>query len=143
MTSLQTLVYVSSASTHLTTAQLEQLFLMARPKNTQAGVTGVLLYHDGNFMQCLEGPPEAVHATFRRIKGDPRHTGVTVIIDEPIEERSIGEWHMGYGPGTRSAMLAESTKKWETLIADNQGVLRASRGLTALVGFWKRVHRWS
>ncbi len=143
MTSLHTLVYVSSASTHLTTAQLEQLFLMARPKNTQAGVTGVLLYHDGNFMQCLEGPSEAVQQTFRRIKGDARHTGVTVIIDEPIEERSIGEWHMGYGQSSKSPILTESTKKWETLIADNQGVLRASRGLTALVGFWKRVHRWS
>jgi hypothetical protein len=52
----------------------------ARRRNAAAGVTGMLLYRDGNVAQTLEAPDEAVEATFRRIEQDPRHRGVILLL---------------------------------------------------------------
>jgi len=50
------LVYVSSATELFSDTQLENLLLRSRQNNSTLGITGMLLYKDGNFMQCLEGP---------------------------------------------------------------------------------------
>jgi len=55
-----------------------------------------LLYTKGSFFQVLEGEPAVVDATFDRITRDPRHDKITVIIREPIAERSFEDWSMGY-----------------------------------------------
>ena len=56
----------------------------------------MLLYIAGSFFQILEGPRHTVDALVRKIQSDPRHMRVTVIIREPIVERSFGEWTMGF-----------------------------------------------
>jgi hypothetical protein len=47
-------------------------------------------------MQVMEGPKEAVHATFKRIERDPRHYDIFVLIEEVIAARNFKEWSMGY-----------------------------------------------
>ncbi|MEM7363377.1 MAG: BLUF domain-containing protein, partial [Pseudomonadota bacterium] len=37
-----------------------------------AGVTGMLLYHEGSFLQALEGDRAVVEALYERIEEDPR-----------------------------------------------------------------------
>jgi hypothetical protein len=49
------LVYASSAARPFTTLELQAFLEQARQKNARFGVTGMLLYKDGNFMQALEG----------------------------------------------------------------------------------------
>ena len=83
------LVYVSAAVVKFTIAQLESLLARARVNNARNNITGVLLYCDGNFMQCLEGPIDAVQSTFRRIEYDPSHTGLIRLIEMPITKRSF------------------------------------------------------
>jgi hypothetical protein len=68
----------------------------ANENNTKSGITGMLLYKDGQFMQVLEGPEEAVRATFRRIDKDPRHHGVMVLLKGPVEERRFPGWSMAF-----------------------------------------------
>jgi len=65
-------------------------------RNTKTGVTGLLLYHDGNFMQLLEGDTSQVMATFDRIKKDPRHTGCITLVNEPVSERLFSDWSMAF-----------------------------------------------
>jgi hypothetical protein len=48
------LVYFSSATKECTKPELQKLLDEARKKNTKLGVTGMLLYKDGNFMQVLK-----------------------------------------------------------------------------------------
>lgn len=48
-------------------------------RNREAAITGLLLAHAGCFVQALEGPAEAVLATYGRICEDPRHTGKSVV----------------------------------------------------------------
>ena len=62
--------------------------------NKPAQVTGLLLIHQGQFLQALEGPAEAVMTIYGRILNDPRHERATVISAGPAPERRFGDWTM-------------------------------------------------
>jgi hypothetical protein len=72
------------------------LLLQSREKNTRLGLTGMLLYKDGNFIQALEGPDDAVEALYRSIERDPRHHGVLRLTRQPIQDREFAAWSMGF-----------------------------------------------
>ncbi len=93
---LEHLVYVSSAVHPCDASALEAILDSAVRHNQENGVTGMLLYKDGNFLQVLEGLPPAVTETFGRVAADPRHRDVTVIQREPVARREFGDWHMGF-----------------------------------------------
>lgn len=90
------LTYLSSAVEPMTPEQLEDLLRQSRAANHAAGLTGALLYADGSFVQTLEGPDQAVHATFARILADPRHRGLFIVLNEQVTERAFPEWTMGF-----------------------------------------------
>jgi len=90
------IVYVSSAVRPFTISELMDLLNRARPRNLACGVTGILLYHDGNFMQLLEGDEANVRATHRRIMRDPRHTGGITLVQKAVKERLFSDWSMGF-----------------------------------------------
>jgi hypothetical protein len=104
-TDLVQLVYVSTADAPFTPAQLHDLLSVARANNARVGVTGMLLYHDGNFIQALEGPRAAVAALQERIALDPRHHGMLLLYHTRIETRSFAEWSMGFVDPTRSGAV--------------------------------------
>jgi len=62
--------------------------------NRMVSVTGLLLIHDGVFMQALEGPAAAVAATYDRIALDPRHEAVTLLSEGLVEGREFRDWNM-------------------------------------------------
>jgi hypothetical protein len=68
----------------------------ARSKNAKIGITGMLLYKDGNFLQALEGEEEAVTKLANTIQKDPRHTGFLVLMRGPAERRMFPDSPMGY-----------------------------------------------
>src|SRR5437870_652135 len=90
------LVYASSAVKLCSRPDLLRLLEKAHRNNTRDGITGLLLYKDGNFMQALEGPEETVLRTFARISRDPRHHGVMTLLDGPLTERQFPSWSMGF-----------------------------------------------
>jgi hypothetical protein len=90
------LVYVSSAERLFTRQELLQLLEKSRVNNTQLGITGMLLYRDGNIMQVLEGEEAVVLHLFERISRDSRHKGVIVLLREQGTERMFPEWTMGF-----------------------------------------------
>jgi hypothetical protein len=93
---LMSLTYVSSATELLTAPQLLDLLVDIRPTNESPGLSGLLLYSDGNIIQVLEGPESAVETTFTAILDDPRHKDVIVMLREPIQERAFPDWSMGF-----------------------------------------------
>lgn len=62
--------------------------------NRAASITGLLLAHDGWFIQVLEGPAAEVLTTYGRIAADPRHETPTVISAGPAERREFADWDM-------------------------------------------------
>jgi hypothetical protein len=93
---LHQLVYVSSATKPFPQDELLALLAQSRRRNTESGVTGMLLYRDGNFMQVLEGPRAAVLATHERIVGDSRHRGLITLRNTPVAARSFPDWSMAF-----------------------------------------------
>jgi hypothetical protein len=96
MPELQALVYVSVAKHLLSEVELEHLLERARARNLELGITGVLLYSHGNFMQYLEGSSAAMAKVYDIIKSDPQHHGLIELLHEPIAAREFSEWSMAF-----------------------------------------------
>ncbi|RSK45323.1 BLUF domain-containing protein [Hymenobacter rigui] len=95
MAPLHHLIYQSTAAVALSGADLGRMLSQSQARNAAADVTGMLLYDGNRFLQVLEGPAEAVLATFARIRTDCRHTEVQVLANGPIAQRQFGQWAMG------------------------------------------------
>jgi hypothetical protein len=90
------IVYVSSAVSQLGRDELLALMNECRTRNAQHGVTGMLLYKGGNFMQALEGDEADVQAVYAKIARDPRHTGLIVVDEGHHDLRQFPDWAMGF-----------------------------------------------
>lgn len=89
---LKVVAYVSRAAAPVDSNELAALEDEARRYNRATGITGLLVFDAGHFVQVLEGPAGAVDATLGRIRADPRHEDFEQILDEPIVERSFARW---------------------------------------------------
>jgi hypothetical protein len=90
------LIYVSSAVKPFSPSELSDLLTQCHTHNTSVGVTGMLLYKDGDFMQVLEGEQETVQTLYSQIGRDPRHRRVLKILQSPLAERQFNDWSMGF-----------------------------------------------
>jgi hypothetical protein len=90
------IVYFSSATKPYTKEELLAILRVSRANNERDGITGMLLYKDGNIMQVLEGDREQVERRFQVIACDARHHGIIVIERGEIPQRQFGEWSMGF-----------------------------------------------
>ena len=95
------LIYTSKAAPGTTDATLEDILASAQRNNSQADITGVLLFFDNSFIQLLEGRRSDVMAMYDKIMDDPRHTDVDLMFEEYQEDRVFGDWRMAYVPRDR------------------------------------------
>lgn len=94
---LYQVVYISMVSgDEPTRAELQSLLAPSVRRNRALGITGMLLYAHGGFMQLLEGEEQAVKPLFDRIRRDDRHRRVTVLVQGPVAERTFADWAMAY-----------------------------------------------
>jgi hypothetical protein len=89
------LMYVSRAVPALDHDELLAIVRRSRADNPGLGITGVLCYSGGIFLQVLEGGRSAVNRLYQRIVADPRHTQVELLAYEEIAERRFAGWAMG------------------------------------------------
>lgn len=90
------LIYTSSASRPICPEELENMLTSIRAKNAPLGLTGMLVYSDGSFLQALEGQEGPLKATFSNILADDRHKGIMLICDVNVSDRSFPDWTMGF-----------------------------------------------
>jgi hypothetical protein len=93
---LFSLVYISSTVVPFSPAELTALLATSHKNNSALGITGMLLYKDGNVMQALEGEERAVRTLYAKIGRDPRHRGLLTIYQGPVLARQFQEWSMGF-----------------------------------------------
>lgn len=67
----------------------------SRDHNPCTGVTGVLCYGGGIFLQAIEGGRMAISELYGHIQRDPRHKDVVLLHYEEITERRFAGWTMG------------------------------------------------
>lgn len=92
------LVYSSIATQPLVEQDLIDLLHSSRQTNGASGITGLLLYRMGRFLQVLEGPEQVVRDRMRSIADDPRHGEVRILLDERRQHRQFPNWTMGFEP---------------------------------------------
>lgn len=90
------LVYTSCATEEFWPDDLFRLVEKSRAKNGPRGLTGMLLFRDGRFLQLLEGDEPAVRDCFSMVQRDPRHKSVQVLMTGTSEKRDFPEWTMGF-----------------------------------------------
>jgi hypothetical protein len=74
---------------------IESILHQSRDHNPGTGVTGVLCYGGGIFLQAIEGGRMAISALYGHIQRDPRHKDVMLLQYEEISERRFAGWTMG------------------------------------------------
>ena len=88
---LHRLVYMSTAVGVLRADELDRIYLRAKSTNARAGITGLLLFYEGVFLQALEGPGAGVMSLAERLRRDRRHSGMITLESQPIEQRAFNE----------------------------------------------------
>jgi hypothetical protein len=89
------LIYMSTMRGE-TERELPSILELSVRHNLQNGISGMLLYYRGGFMQVLEGGEAQVHETFARICADPRHHHIITLTDAEVPMRHFENWSMGY-----------------------------------------------
>jgi len=89
------LMYASRAVPSIDHDELVAILRQSKHNNPAHGITGLLCYSGGVFIQALEGGRSAVNQLYRRIAADARHTDVVLLSYEEIGERRFAGWAMG------------------------------------------------
>jgi len=93
---MEYLVYVSTAKKLMKDDELLDVLQTARVKNADYGVTGMLLYSEGTFIQALEGEKEDLYKIYNAIQLDLRHRNIILMITGTVEERIFPKWSMAF-----------------------------------------------
>lgn len=89
------LIYKSTAvEDPVSNESIRNLIDHSSKKNTEAGITGLLLLCGRHFLQVLEGPAEKVNALFQKISADSRHDTVELIEFRAFAEPMFEDWSM-------------------------------------------------
>ncbi len=98
---IKAVVYVSEAGPALAgdvreavEERLQWLIGDASRFNCNAGVTGVLLFDGGRFLQYLEGPDNGVDVAYSRVVGATSHSGLVELQRGRVGQRRLPFWSM-------------------------------------------------
>ncbi|MDE2369637.1 MAG: BLUF domain-containing protein [Burkholderiales bacterium] len=89
------LLYASRAAAGTNAETQAAILHQSKAHNPVQGITGVLCFSEGIYMQVLEGGRGAVNGLYGRILRDPRHRDVELLSYEEIGERRFAAWSMG------------------------------------------------
>jgi hypothetical protein len=126
---MHAIAYVSAASWKLLGERVERIVAESRRLNALSGVTGALLYCDGNFMQYFEGEDAAVMKTFERIRKSDSHYQINELMNQPILEREFGDWAMGFSRSSPGEFVELAAARWK-------GAAQTGPGARLLRSFW-------
>jgi hypothetical protein len=91
---LWSITYTSAAVRLPSEVELRRLTEQAQARNAKEQITGVLLYCNGSFLQCLEGPKAGLQRVYASICADPRHRQISELVREPVASRDYPGWSM-------------------------------------------------
>ena len=89
------LLYVSRVLDPKANEETDAILDSSRQHNIANGITGILCYGGGIYLQAIEGGRKQVNELYSHIVGDVRHKDVVLLYYEEITERRFGGWTMG------------------------------------------------
>lgn len=133
------LIYVSHSCVEMDEARLRELLAQSRGKNARLGITGMLLFQHGNFMQVLEGSRDAVSSLMDSIRADSRHTNVVVIQETERPEREFADWTMGFHHIEESTSRIPGFSEFIDLPLDGARFEKDPKAARNLLLFFKQI----
>jgi hypothetical protein len=137
------LLYISLATRDFSDAELSVLLEEARLANFEHNVTGLLLYVERLFIQCIEGEQKTVSQLAKNIQNDGCHTDFTLRLDKSVEAPSFSNWSMGFHAQTLSDL--QKTEGFHDIrsIRDFEAIKHKSDLIiTIMKDFYKRNSRY-
>lgn len=110
------IIYISdyTGTPHEIDIDLRNICATAKARNPKRGITGCLFYHNGNFLQAIEGEKSDVNSLMLNIGGDPRHSNLTRIVNSPISKRGFPDWNMDtFNLDSYAAIDREAVRQYE------------------------------
>ena len=94
---------------------INAILTQSRLHNPESGITGILCYGGGIFLQAIEGGRMSISALYGHIQKDVRHADVVLLHYEEISERRFGGWTMGqvYTSRINASILLKYAEKPE------------------------------
>lgn len=136
------LIYLSSETEFFNEHELLTILEKSIKNNKKKGITGVLLYSGGNFIQLLEGPKPEVESLFNLICKDKRHNNIIRLLAEYSDTRDFPDWKMGFRKITPS-MAEQKITGFSRLLEGNEIVetdmQNLSQKVKVLFNIFRRV----
>ena len=79
-------------------SQIENILQVSSKHNVQLGITGVLFFGNGYFLQFLEGRRDNINVLYRRLLQDDRHANLQILDFQQVDGRYFEAWSMKYIP---------------------------------------------
>jgi len=76
--------YVSTISPGIAKDEIEYLLERSKTTNNNLGITGLLLFSGGNFLQIIEGTEKVINTLWNKISIDNRHFNIIKIFEQQI-----------------------------------------------------------
>ena len=73
---------------------LTDIVIRSEINNLEFDITGLLFYHNGRFIQVLEGERDSLEGLMSILEKDDRHENIQRIVDQTIKKRAVKEWSM-------------------------------------------------
>ena len=113
--SLFRLIYKSTSTEKVDFELLSSLMASSEVHNKPLEVTGMLLATKNKFLQILEGERDSINIVYHNITKDKRHTNISLLSFDPIEDRFFKQWSM------KAVSLYETGKGLINLLKDKYG----------------------
>jgi methanogenic corrinoid protein MtbC1 len=105
------LTYKSLATASPSKSDLHALVSKARARNRKLGVTGMLVYEGGSFLQTIEGPTDKLQTVWSSIKQDPRHDHIEVLSEHIAPARLFSDWGLVHHSRLDGASISAKAKR--------------------------------
>jgi len=142
---LEEMLYCSVAVPQLQTKyDLDRILAAAHLRNQDAGITGMLLYYRGEFVQILEGSKQSINNTFENHIGKATgHTAINMVCQNTILNRSFGEWTMGFigSEEIESSMPFSLTALLMRMLTDEARGKSLSLGVRGFVSIYNQMRK--
>lgn len=92
------IIYSSYATKPCNDEDLTELLVPSRQRNLFTGVTGVLFYSEGKFIQLIEGSETNIKTLYEKLSADPRHHNLQLHKQGEMAKRLFPDWTMAIKP---------------------------------------------
>lgn len=102
-------IFTSDATTPLSAQQLADIAGVNHRNNRRAGISGLLIMHQGKFFYVMEGEESHIRRVCAQIQNDPRHSNFEAIELLEVQERAFMDFSIVHETPERLPFLGNET----------------------------------